>query len=972
MLPIVGSIRPWKDPGQVSMNRLRIHISFESSDRARLNLDGDWEFELFDSPEAVGDTVVTRSPESLRSTAARRVAVPGNWTLQVEEDLPHYTNIQMPFAGPPPRLPERNPTGVYRRNFSIDGEWPQQQTVLHIGGADSVHVVYLNGEFVGYGTDARLPSEYDVSAVLREGANDLVVVVIRYSAHSYIEDQDAWWMAGLHRSVFLESRPAVHVADLVTDGDWDPANRLGSLAVRCTAAFTDTPLSGYSVRARLELNDDCVVSSDATAIPHEYARPYEFTGHTAVISFESLEVQPWSAENPTLYTCRIDLIDPQQNVVETASQRVGFRRVRVDGAQLLVNGERVWIFGVNRHDHNPDRGTAITVDDIRADLVAMRRHNINAIRTSHYPNDSAFYDLCDELGFYLIDESNIESHAYNWLICNDPTFRSAWLERGARMVQRDRNHPSVVIWSLGNESGYGANHDALAGWIRHADPSRPLHYEDAIRLRGWDDGGLLATDLVCPMYPTIDDIAAYGERVRRGEATRPLIMCEYSHAMGNSNGSLADYWEVIRSTPGLQGGFLWEWKDHGLRQRLADGTTRLAYGGQFGEEPHDGNFVADGLVSADLEPHPAMAEVAWVHRPVTVELVDDELRITNRRSFSDLADLNAQWELLVDGQLIAEDDLAVCGVAAGAQILLELPMGVPSGGEAFLTVRWFSAAPTWFAEAGHLVAWDQMRLSSAPDQPRQPADASDEMWKNPTELFGDGVVSEATLQLWRAATDNDGFKLMLADEADSALGSEALQRWIDTGVAHDDPEGLVRHQASIDSTADGVTARHVIEVPDGYVDLPRVGISFTVDPRFSEVRWYGRGPHENYPDRRSSAMLGIWRQPVDQLPYLVPQEYGLRTDTRWFELIDPATEDSIRVTSEAAPFHFSAIRHTAEQLFAASTATDLTNHERLVVSIDAAHRGLGTASCGPDVLQKYRIPAGRQELAYRIDARRGR
>ena len=343
----------------------------------------------------------------------------------------------------------------------------------------------------------------------------------------------------------------------------------------------------------------------------------------------------------------------------------------------------------------------------------MRALNITAVRTSHYPNSSEFYDLCDELGMYVVDEANVESHAYNTSLGDDPRYLASWVSRGSRMVERDANHPSILLWSLGNESGYGASVDALAGWIRHRDPSRPLHYEGAVFHTDWVDGGRLASDVVCPMYPSIDSIVAYG---KSGAGTRPLIMCEYSHAMGNSNGSLADYWAAITATPGLQGGFLWEWKDHGIRRRLADGTVALAYGGQFGESPHDGNFVADGLMSADLEPHPAGREVAWVYRPVTVELTGSagagrRLRIDNRQSFRSTDWLEGSWELLVDGRVESSGPLALEPLGPRCRRDLRLPCAVPrTGAEVQLTIRFRQLDDSWYAPAGHLVAWDQVVL----------------------------------------------------------------------------------------------------------------------------------------------------------------------------------------------------------------------------------------------------------------------
>lgn len=963
MLPAIGHVRPWTDPGLVALGRLPLGTVTERSSAAVLPLDGTWALRLFPDPDSVPATAL--DCPAIADAGWHTVQVPGNWTVQVPGDGPHYTNIQMPFPGPPPRLPAANPTGVYRRRFDIDGSWAGRQLVLTVEGADSVHAVYLNGTFVGYGTDPRLPSSYDVSGAARPGANDIAVVVVRYSAHSYLEDQDAWWMAGLHRGVRIEARPWTHIGDVAVDADWEPGRDVGALTVTTEVAFAAGPVAGHWVRTWLEdLAGAEIAPPVSDRVPHDDARPYEFRGHLVTARWAGLGVRPWSAESPALYTCRIELRDADDVLVDATSVRVGFRRVRVSDGELLVNGRRVRIFGVNRHDHHPDRGAAVTADDIRADLVLMRRHNVNAIRTSHYPNAAVLYDLCDEHGFYVVDEADIECHAYNRSLCDDPRFRTAWVERGARMVQRDRNHPSVIMWSLGNESGYGANHDALASWIRRADPTRPLHYEDAVRIQGWPDGGRAVTDVVCPMYPTIEEIRAYGEAVAAGTADRPLIMCEYSHAMGNSNGSLADYWDVIDATPGLQGGFVWEWKDHGLRQTLPDGRRRLAYGGQFGDRPHDGNFVADGLVSADLEPHPAVHELSWVHRPVAVAAAAGGLEVRNRRSFEDLGDLSASWALLVDGERVAAGALDLPRLPPGARAQVPLPCRpVPPLGEAVLTVTWALRASCWYAGAGHPVAWDEVVLRAAPVPAAPVRPASQRAAPGPATMTVPGP------QVWRAATDNDGFKLLLSDDSAPQTGEQPLRRWTSAGLDLTAAEDLVEHRMATRSTGAGLERHHVIEVPDGLDDLPRVGVVFTVEARFTRLRWYGRGPHENYPDRNRSALLGIWESTVDALPYLVPQEFGLRTDTRWFELADPDRGDTIRVSALRTPFHWSAVRHTAAELFAAAHRSDLALNPRLVVSIDAAHRGVGTGSCGPDALPRYRIGPGRYELSYLVSVR---
>lgn len=952
MLPVIGAIRPWEDPTVLQLHRRRMHVP--SSGVPRRALDGEWAVEMFERPDDVPAAAIT----GVRRRTAT-VEVPGNWTMQDLGgfvDLPQYTNIQMPFPGPPPSLPDRNPTGVYRRAFTVPAAWVRRRTVLHVAGAESVHVVYVNGSFVGYGTDSRLPSEYDVSAAVHAGTNEIAIVVIRFSAHSYIEDQDQWWMAGLHRSVWIESRPRTAIADVPISVAYEASNGSGRIAVRTVVEFDGDPEPRWSVRTTLTDPGGRQVGSSSDDVPHVHARPYAFTGFGVDAVFDLRRAQPWSAETPRRYTVTAELVHPTGRVVQTVAQRVGVRSVEVRDRQLLVNGEPIWVFGVNRHDHHPDRGKAVTAGDMRADLVAMRRHNINAVRTSHYPNDDAFYDLCDELGFYVIDEANIESHGYNRSICDDERYRSAWVDRGARMVDRDRNHPSIILWSLGNESGYGVNHDALAGWIRRADPTRPLHYEDAIRIEGWHDGGRPATDVVCPMYPEIDAIAQYGDSGGLGD--RPLIMCEYSHAMGNSNGSLADYWDVITSTPGLQGGFLWEWKDHGLRQRLADGRMRVAYGGQFGDEPNDCNFVADGLMSADLEPHPAMREVAWVHRPVTVEGADadgDGLLVSNRRSFTDLSDLRARWDLVVDGAVARRGTLRIGAVAPGVSVWVPLPVAVPPAGDVRLTVRWVTKRDSWFAPAGHLVAWDQVVLREA---------------TTPVHLPGGGpvAVEGPTPCVFRAPTDNDGFKLMPALSRRIGVGGQALRRWQDAGLDVHPADRIVTHTSRriSDSQHDGTRFQHVFEIPQSLADLPRVGVTFRVPARFDRMRWFGRGPHENYTDRNRSAMMGIWESGLDELPYLVPQEFGLRTDCRWLELIDAASGERVRFDQFSTPLHCSATRYEDDALYRAETAIDAVTADHVVVHLDIAHRGLGTASCGPDVLAPHRPGTGRFEFSYRV------
>ena len=961
-LPVVGELRPWADPEIVSMNRLTMRtpiVSFPTRDGAQnsereqspwfRSLNGAWHIRRFEDVDDVNGKALTED-----CTKWTTIQIPGNWTLLNLGDVPHYTNVKMPWKGRPPMLPDTVATAVHRRTFSVPASWRRRRTILHVGGAESVHMVYVNGQFVGYGSDSRLPSEYDISEKLIEGENSLAIVVCRYSAHSHLEDQDQWWMAGLHREVFLRSQATIAIHDVRVDTALSRTG-VGSLSLDVMVDVpTDEQLPrGWMVKAQLETMSGKSVGPARSSEVAWFDAPYVFGGHVARFrSWTIPEVEQWSAEQPTRYRVVVELIAPNGTVAECVSVLTGFRSVEIRGNALLINGKKVMIRGVNRHDHHPVRGKAVTVEDMRADIVAMKQHNINAVRCSHYPNDARFLDLCDEYGLYVIDEANAESHAWNTSLCHDARYRETWMARVTRMVERDRNHPSIIMWSLGNEAGYGAIHDACAQWIRHVDPSRPLHYEGAIFHAGWDDGGRVATDVVCPMYAPIDAIVAYG---KNSAGKRPLIMCEYSHAMGNSNGSLADYWHAFETTPGLQGGFIWEWKDHGITQRTPEGKTRFAYGGQFGDEPNDGNFVADGLMHADLSPHPAMREVAWVHRPIRVSLVKkkgrQQLKIENRQWFTPLHNVKAVWTLYVDGRKEKTGNLVVPKVSADSSTVVVLPVRVPAQAtEAFLSIEWLLTSATAWAPKNHCVAWDQVVLKT------QRASAH-----RPSGKGGAPVAISPSVTLWRAATDNDGFKLM--PHLWAQFG-RSLERWLAGGIATDDAD-VVASSTTVTTRPDGSTRyEHSVVLPEHLANVPRIGATFEIPGRFTRVRWYGRGPHENYPDRKASAMVGVYEQEPDELPYLMPQEFGLRTECRWMECIDPKTKEVLRIEADGCLLHMSATRYRASDLFAARDRTELQRHNKLVIHVDIAHRGLGTASCGPDTLPAYTIDAGTYRFAY--------
>ncbi|MBW2316848.1 MAG: beta-galactosidase, partial [Deltaproteobacteria bacterium] len=619
----------------------------------RISLDGAWKFQLVARPEDVPGEF---ADPGFDDGAWGEIQVPGHWTTQ-GYDRPHYTNVQMPFPEQPPRVPDANPTGLYRLRFDVPASWAGRRTVLHFGGAESVLYVWVNGVAVGLSKGSRLPAEFDLSEHVSAGENTLAVAVVRWSDATFIEDQDHWFMAGLHRGVCLLSHGRTFLRDVAADASLDDAYENGVLGVRVEVGCDGRMPPGW--KARIQLLDPRGKAVWKRAVERDVAvpgNPYLHRGTWAEFIEPVARPKKWTAETPHLYRLVVELLDAEGKVAEAVSQRVGFRRVEVRDRALRVNGVPILIRGVNRHEHDDVRGKAVTRESMLADIRLMKQFNFNAVRTAHYPNDPEWYALCDEHGLYVVDEADIESHGFLASLCHDPRYTQAFLDRGMRMVMRDKNHPSIVLWSLGNESGHGANHGAMAGWIRQYDPSRPLHYEGALQ---WNLYGTPpTTDVVCPMYPPIDEIVAFA---KSDKSDRPLIMCEYSHAMGNSNGSLSDYWDAIEAHDALQGGFIWDWVDQGLAAVDESGREYWAYGGDFGDVPNDVNFCINGMIWPDRTPHPAMWEAKVLQQPVGVALRSAKagrVRITNKRGFTDLSGLRGAWAMSVDGRVVKKGRLA--------------------------------------------------------------------------------------------------------------------------------------------------------------------------------------------------------------------------------------------------------------------------------------------------------------------------
>ncbi|WP_046728422.1 glycoside hydrolase family 2 TIM barrel-domain containing protein [Streptomyces humi] len=920
---------------------------YPRSDTASLSLNGSWRFRLSATADAEDDAFAEPGYDA---GGWAEVSVPGHWVLQ-GHGAPVYTNHLYPFPVDPPRVPTENPTGDHLRFFDLPAGWDVTDggAVLRFDGVESCARVWLNGTDIGEFKGSRLPHEFAVGHLLEPAGNVLAVRVHQWSAGSYLEDQDQWWLPGIFRDVTLLHRPAGSALDFFVHASYDHVGGTGTLRV-------DSDVDGRVTVPDLGID---IATGESATVP----------------------VEPWTAETPRLYD---GLLATEG---ERVPLRIGFRTVELADGLIKVNGKAVLFKGVNRHEWHPRLGRALDLETMREDVLLMKRHNLNAVRTSHYPPHPAFLDLCDEYGLWVIDECDLETHGFTeqaWRDnpVDDDRWTPALLDRAARMVERDKNHPSVVIWSLGNEAGTGRGLTAMAEWIHGRDTSRLVHYEGDIDCRD--------TDVYSRMYADHAEVERIGRGLDGGTHKRrqlPFILCEYGHAMGNGPGGLADYQRIFESHDRLQGGFIWEWIDHGVE----DERYGYAYGGDFGEELHDGNFVCDGLVFPDRRPSPGLLEYKKVIEPVRIDGDGDgtTVHVTNGQDFADLSAFAFEWSYQVDGETVASGSLAVPALAAGESAEAKLPEPpATDGGEARWTVRALLAADTSWGPAGHVVAWGQIPASArrSPSVAATAAPVTDggRITLGPGTFdartgallsIGSVAVTGLRLDVWRAPTDNDDGAAWQSDlrygELWRKFGLHRMRHRLDA-VQADGNALTVRTRVAPAAwefglatgyrwTSDGDRLRLTVTVtPDGdwTVPLPRLGIRFGL-PAADRVRWFGGGPEEAYPDTRSAALVSRWESPVDglQTPYVRPQENGARADVRWAEL------GGLRIDGDPE-FWFTARRWTTEQLDAAAHRTDLTPGDTVWVNLDHGQHGIGSQSCGPGVLPPYRLHAAPAEFTF--------
>ena len=669
--------RAWQTPEITSQGRMPAHAplcSWRSEVAARrdetsascVSLDGQWQFELFSRPEDVPENW----PEQTQKLST--IVVPGHWQLQ-GFDRPIYTNVQYPFPCDPPRVPEQNSTGCYLRSFSLDEDWlASQQLRVIFDGVDSAFYLWCNDVWVGYSQDSRLPAEFDLTDHLRAGANTLKLVVLRYCDGSYLEDQDMWNLSGIYRSVTLLRKPQARITDLRVTASLDDRYEDGMLNVRVITEGARDCQIVLGLFDTTDLSRSVIPDTPENMATRQiderggYANRCEVTQHIA-------SPRAWSAEQPALYRLTVSLLSADGQVIEVEACDVGFRTVEIIEGQLCLNGQPLLIRGVNKHEHDPCTGHFEHIADVERDLRLMKQHNFNAVRCSHYPHQPGFYQLCDRLGMYVVDEANIETHGMKPMgaLADDLAWAAAFLERMTRMVARDYNHPCIIVWSLGNESGYGAAHDAMYHWTKRADPSRLIQYEGG-------GSATPATDIICPMYARTDTDMSQGPDLAIkpglikwagfGDENRPLILCEYAHAMGNSLGNFADYWDAFRRYPRLQGGFIWDWVDQGLDKTLSDGRVVWAYGGDFGDEPNDRQFCINGLVFPDRTAHPTLLEAKRCQQPFTARLSTRggiSIRVTSEHAFRATDNEHLYWQQASDTGGVARGDFALARSPGG-------------------------------------------------------------------------------------------------------------------------------------------------------------------------------------------------------------------------------------------------------------------------------------------------------------------
>lgn len=966
-------------------------LSFERNKSNKFKLlNGMWKFSYYEYPELSPDNFHL---ENYDVSNWNDIRVPGNWQLQ-GYGYPHYTDLIYPFPIDPPKVPSKNPTGCYRRDFSIPDNWKRNNITLRFDGVDSGFHVWINGKFVGYSQGSRNPSEFDITKFLHFGKNNSISVkVYQWTDGTYLEDQDMWWLSGIFRDVSLIARDKIHIKDFFIQTDLDNNYENSTLSIETVIKNTlDIDNEGIKLEYKLLDNKEIISSKK---IEDMYIKKNNTITLTAEIPVDS--PRKWSAEDPYLYTLLISLINNNGDLIEVIPQRVGFRKVELNKGNFLLNGVPIMLRGVNRHEFHPDLGRVIPIEHMVNDIKLMKQNNINAVRTSHYPNDPRFYELCDIYGLYVMDEADLECHGFEAIgkydmITNDPQWKEAYVDRGVRMVERDKNHPSIIMWSLGNESSFGCNFEAMAKWIKKRDNTRLIHYEE-------DREGKVV-DIMSSMYSNHEQMEKFGKLENND---KPHILCEFGHAMGNGPGGVKEYWDIFYRYKRLQGGFIWEWADQGIRKVTEDGLKYYAYGGDFGDFPNNSNFCCDGLVNPDRIPSPGLKEYKKIIEPIKIieeDIRKGEIRVKNLYDFITLDKFILSFKIIGDGEILSTGKIKLPSIKPYEEKVLSLPIDVTKVYDLYtdlwLNIEVETAFDTLWVKKGHVITWDQIKLpftnkiTVVRDNKEIPnidiKESSRDIVVNGynfeikfnkleariSEIIFDGTkVMEIgpKFNLWRAPIDNDMY--IVKDWKKKGLDN-VLQR-VDKVETQVDDDGVNIRVSLYFSPPNGDWAIEAIEKyqidKTGNINLhidgkikgnppkifPRLGFEMRLPKDMKKVIWYGRGPGESYIDSKQANLIGIYESNVKDMftNYIKPQENGNRSDVKWFSINNTKGKGLFFSTEDT--MNFSAHHYTKEDIERAKHTIDLVERDFISLYIDYKHHGLGSNSCGPEPLKEHSL-----------------
>lgn len=1050
-------INDWENHHVLQINREPARASFIGynkipGDRS-MSLNGTWKFRWTPVPQ---ERITNFYETTFDDSSWKDFPVPANWEVN-GYGTPIYVSAGYPFRIDPPRVmsepkesyttyKERNPVGQYRRLFTLPDEWKDNgQTFLRFDGVMSAFYVWINGQRIGYSQGSMEPSEFLITPYIRPGNNQIAIEVYRYSDGSYLEDQDFWRMSGIQRDVTLYHTADVRMNDVTIRTIADDGYRDFTLQIDPEfSVYNREKAEDYTLTASLSDKDGKSIASQTVEVApilnlnHKAALMNEWNPQRGPrkmgrISMLIPNPEQWTAESPNLYTLHFILSDASGKEVERVKQQVGFRSIEIKDGQMLINGKPIRFRGVNRHEHDPRLGRVMTEERMLQDILLMKQANINAVRTSHYPNHPRWYELCDSIGLYVMDEADIEEHGLRGTLASTPDWHAAFMDRAVRMAERDKNHPSIVMWSMGNESGYGPNFAAISAWLRDFDPTRPIHYEGAQGLDGNPDPQTV--DVISRFYTrTMDEYLNPGiaegedkeraenarwERLlaiaRRTNDNRPVMTSEYAHCMGNALGNFKEYWDEIYSNKRMLGGFIWDWVDQGIYKQTKDGKTMVAYGGDFGDTPNLKAFCFNGVVMSDRETTPKYREVKHVYQPIQWKVENGQLTIINRNHHIGTDSYRFLWSLLADGKERQKGELTVPDIAPGDSTRIPLPK-LPTVNCQLSTELRLSAIlkeKTLWAEAGYEAASEQFCIEEAPLQPKagkggkvivteaegkikvqgkgftvswdtEKGNLLSLNYQNQEMLSHsvDGYQAQPVAQAFRAPTDNDkSFGNWLAkDWKNNRLEAPAISYLppvrsmkddcfhLSATQTHQYKNGKLTTRLNYTLAGDGSLTVEAVFHPEGELpELPRLGLSFALNGELENFTWYGRGPWENYPDRKTSATAGMWKSTVtDQyVPYPRPQDTGNKEDVRLLTLTNHKKQ-GIRIEAEGKKFSASALHFTTNDLYQAVHACELTPRKEVILNVDAAVMGLGNSSCGPGVLKKYTFGKGTQSLRFVI------